>query len=107
MVQDLADDLGLGNESHDAHVAAAMFADQWVGLEHTADQVSPSSPKGFTLGFVELVVLVCGTFRSEMFSSSSGIPSVVQDGMLVGLGNVDEHAGEEVEGVEKLGFSVV
>ncbi len=53
MVQDLADDAGLGDERNDAHCAAAFFANQRVGFEHTADQVGPSSAKGFTLGGVE------------------------------------------------------
>lgn len=130
MVQDLADHVGLGNEGNDAHVAAAILANQRVGFEHTTDKVRPSSPKVSTLGFVELVVLVVGTFRAEMFSSSSGIPSVVQDGMLVGLGivrirapskesdvagllrraahrkNVDEHASEKLERLEEPEFSV-
>ncbi len=43
--------------SNDAHFAAAFFAIQRVGFEHTADQVGPSSAKGFTLGGVELVVV--------------------------------------------------
>ena len=46
----------------------------------------------------------CGS--SGVFSSSSGVVAVVQDGMLVGLGNVDEHPGEELERVEELGFSI-
>ena len=97
MVQDLADDAGLGDERNDAHCAAAFFANQRGGFEHPADQVGPSSTKGFTLGGVELVVVGCGSFLSGMFSSSSGVVAVVQDGMLVGLGNVDEHPGEELE----------
>ncbi len=106
MVQDLADDAGFGDERNDAHFAAAVFANQRVGFEHTADQVGPSSAKGFALSDVELVVVVCGSFLSGMFSTSSGVVTVVQDRMLVGLGNVNEHANEEVERVEELGFSV-
>ena len=97
MVQDLADDAGLGDERNDAHCAAAFFANQRVGFEHPADQVGPSSTKGFTLGGVERVVVGCGSFLSGMLSSSSGVVAVVQDGMLVGLGDVDEHPGEELE----------
>ena len=41
-----------------------------------------------------------------MFSCSSGVVTVVQDRMLVRLGNVDEHAGEKLERVEELGFSI-
>ncbi len=41
-----------------------------------------------------------------MLSSSSSVVTVVQDGMLVGLGNVDEHSGEELKRVEELGFSI-
>jgi hypothetical protein len=41
-----------------------------------------------------------------VFFSSSGVVTVVQDGMLVGLGNVDEHRRDELERVEELGFSV-
>ncbi len=89
MVQDLA-------YNTDAHFAAAVFANQRVGFEHTADQVGPSSAKGFTLSGVELVVVRCRSFLSGMFSCSSGVVAVVQDRMLVRLGNVDEHAGEEV-----------
>jgi len=96
MVQDLADDAGLGDERNDAHFAAAVFANQRVGFEHTADQVGPSSAKGFALSHVELVIVVCGSFLSGMFSTSSGVVAVVQDRMLFRLGNVDEHAGEEV-----------
>ncbi len=106
MVQVLADDAGLGDERNDAHFAATIFANQRVGFEHTADQVGPSSAKGFTLGGVELVVVGCGSFLSGMLSSSSGVVAVVQDLMLVGLGNVNEHANEEIERVEELGFSV-
>ncbi len=106
MVQDLADDAGVGDDRDDAHFAAAVFANQRVGFEHTADQVGPSSAKGFTLGGVELVVVGCGSFLSGMFSCSSGVVAVVQDRMLVRLGNVDEHAGEELERVEELGFSI-
>ncbi len=85
---------------------AAFFANQRVGFEHTADQVGPSSAKGFTLGAVELVVVGCGSFFSGVFFGSPSVVAVVQDGMLVGLGNVDEHPGEEDERVEELGFSV-
>ena len=100
MVHDLADDAGLGDERNDAHFAAAFFANQRVGFEHTADQVGPSSTKGFAPGGVELVVDGCGSILSGMFSSSSGVVAVVQDGMLVGLGNVDEHPGEELRVVD-------
>src|SRR3972149_2077927 len=102
MVQDLADDAGLGDERNDAHFAAAVFANQRVGFEHTADPVGPSSAKGFALCGVELVG--GGSFFSGMFSCSSGVVAVVQDGMLIGLGNVDEHPGEELERVEELGL---
>ncbi len=104
MVQDLADDAGVGDERDDAHFAATVFADQRVGFEHTADQVGPSSAKGFTLSGVEFVVVRCRSFLSSMFSCSSGVVAVVQDRMLVRLGNVDEHAGEELKRVEGLGF---
>ncbi len=109
MVQDLPYDAGLGDERNDAHFAAAVFANQRVGFEHTADQVGPSSPKSFTLGGVELFVVVGGSFFSGVFSCSPGVVAVVQDRMLVGLRYVDEHAGEEVERVilnGELGFSV-
>ena len=71
-----------------------------------SDQVGPSPSKGFALSDVELVVVGCGSFLSGVFSSSSGVVAVVQDRMLFRLGNVDEHTGEKVEGVEELGFSV-
>ena len=107
MVQDLPDHGGLGNEGNHAHFAATVFANQRVGFEHTADQIGPSSAKRFTLGGVELAVVVgWGSILSGMFSCSSGVVSVVQDGMLLGLGNVDEHPGEEDEWVEELGFSI-
>lgn len=105
MVQDLADDAGLGDERNDAHFAAAVFANQRVGFEHTADEVGPSSAKGFALCGVELVVAGCESFFSGMFCSS-GVVAVVQDGMLIGLGNVDEHSGEELERVEEPGLSI-
>ena len=85
-VKDLEDDAGLGDERNDAHFAATIFANQRVGFEHTADQVGPSSAKGFTLGGVELVVVGCGSFLSGMFSCSSGVVAVVQDRMLARLG---------------------
>ncbi len=106
MVQDLSDDARLGDERDDAHSAAAVFANQRVGFEHTADQVSPSSAKAFTLGGVELVVAGSGSFLSGVFSSSSGVVAVVKDRMLVRLGNVDEHPGEELKRVEELGSSI-
>ena len=106
MVRDLPDDAGLGDEGNDAHFAAAFFADQRVGFEHTADQVGPSSAKSFPLGGVELVVVSSGWFLSGVFFGSPSVVAVVQDGMLLGLGNVDEHPGDEVERVEELGFSV-
>ena len=93
-------------KENDAHFAAAVFANQRVGFEHTADQVGPSSAKFITLVGVELVVVVRGSFLSGMFFTSSGVVSVVQDRMLARLGNVDEDPGEEVERVEELGFSV-
>jgi hypothetical protein len=43
---------------------------------------------------------------SRIFSSSSGVVAVVQDRVLVRLGDVDEHAGEELERVEELGLGV-
>ncbi len=64
MIQDLPDHAGIGDERHDAHFAAAVFANQRVRFEYTADQISPSSAKGFTLGGVELVVVGCGSFLS-------------------------------------------
>ena len=67
MVQDLPDDAGLGDERNDAHFAAAVFANQRVGLEHTVDQVGPSSTKGSALGGVELVVVGCMSFFWEYF----------------------------------------
>jgi len=106
MVQDLADDAGLGDERNDAHFAAAVFANQRVGFEHTTEQVGPSSAKGFTLCGVELAVVGCGAILSGLLSSSSGIVPVVEDRMLMGLRDVDEHPGEEVERVEELGLSV-
>ncbi len=106
MVQDLADDAGLGDERNDAHFAAAGFTNQRVGFEHTADQIGPSSAKGFALGGGEHVVVSCGSFLSGMFCSSSGVVTVVQDRMLFRLGNVDEDPGEEFERVEELGFSI-
>ena len=108
MVQDLAYNTGLGDERNDAHFAAAVFTNQRVGFEHTADQVGPSSAKVTRLVGAELVVAVgCGSFLSGMLCCcSSGVVSVVQNRMLFRLGNVDEHAGEEVEGVEEPGFSV-
>ena len=108
IVQDLAYNTGLGDERNDPHFAAAVFTNQRVGFEHTADQVGPSSAKVTTLVGAELVVAVgCGSFLSGMLCCrSSGVVSVVQNRMLFRLGNVDEHAGEEVEGVEELGFSV-
>jgi hypothetical protein len=57
------------------HVASAFLADQRVGLEHTSDPVGPSSPKDFTLGFVEFVVAVRGSSVAGMFSRSSGVVS--------------------------------
>ena len=33
MIQDLSDDVGFGDERNDAHFAAAVFANQRVGLE--------------------------------------------------------------------------
>ena len=88
MVQDLSDDAGLGDERDDAHCAAAVFANQRVGGSSW-----PSVGEGF--------------YAWEASSSlSSGVVAVVQDGMLVGLGNVDEHPGEEFERVEELGFSI-
>ena len=89
MVQDLADDAGLGDEGNNAHFAAAIHTNQRVGFEHTADQVGPSSSKVFALCGVELVVVSCGSILSGMFLCSSGVVAVVQDGMLVGLPNVD------------------
>ena len=62
MVQDLPDHAGLGDERHDAHFAAAVFANQRVGFEHPADQVGPSSAKGFTLSGIELVVVQVVSF---------------------------------------------
>ena len=62
MVQDLADDGGIGDERHDAHFAAAVFANQRVGFEYPADQIGPSPAKGFTLVGVEVVVVGCGSF---------------------------------------------
>ena len=106
MVQDLADDAGLGDERNEAHFPAAVFADQRVGFEHTAGQAGPSSTKGFAPGGVELVVVVCGSFFSGMFSTSSSVVAVVQDRVLVRLRNVDEHPGDELERVEELGFCV-
>jgi len=96
MVQNLADDAGLGDEGNDAQFAAAILTNQRVGFEHTADQVGPSSSKVFALGGVEFVVVSCGSILSGMFSCSSGVVAVVQDGMLVGLGNVNEHPGEKL-----------
>ncbi len=89
-----------------AHFAAAVFANQRVGFEHTADQAGASSAKGITLGGVELVVVGCGSSPSGVFSSSSGVVAIVQDRMLIGLGNVDQHPGEELKKVEELGFSI-
>ncbi len=98
--------LKVGDEGEDVDAVAALRTGR-VGLEHPTDQGGPSSSKGFTLGGVELVVVGCGSFLSGVFSSSSGVVAVVQDGMLVGLGNVDEHSGEELKRVEELGFSIV
>ena len=58
MIQDLPDDAGLGDERDDAQVAAAVFANQRVGFEHTANQVGPSPAKGFTLGGVRSMLAV-------------------------------------------------
>ena len=106
MVQDLADDAGLGDERNEAHFPAAVCANQRVGFEHTAYQVGPSSPKGFAVDFVERVVVGCGSMLWDVFSSSSGVVPIVEDRMLLGLRDVDEHPGDELERVEELGFSI-
>jgi hypothetical protein len=81
MVQDLADDAGLDDERNDAHFAAAVFANQRVGLEHPADKTCPSSAKSFALPGVELPVVVCGSVFSCTLVFSPGIVSVVMIGM--------------------------
>jgi hypothetical protein len=104
MVQDLTDDAGLVDEGNDAHFPPAVFANQRIGFEHTTDKIGRSFPQGFPLGGVG-VVGGGGWSASRIFSSSSGVVPVVQDRVLVRLGDVDEHAGEELERVEELGFS--
>ena len=41
MVEDLADDLGLGDEGNDAKLATAG-TEEWVGLVNPPDQISPT-----------------------------------------------------------------
>ena len=74
-------------------------------FQHTTDKIGPSFPKGFPVGGIG-VGGARGLLVSRISSSSPGVHPVVQDRMLVRLGDVDEHAGEELQRVEELGLFV-
>ncbi len=97
--QNPTDGGGLGNESDDFHLGAAL-AGQRVDVIDFVDELCPSfAHRAFGRGRLafpfSLVLLGVATMRHGG-ANAIGIGPIEMHEMLVGLGDVDEHAGEKL-----------
>jgi len=99
--QDLLDDGVLGDERQELHRGIAFGTRQRVDLVDTVDELGPSLAQsapwrrggGGGFGWRGGVGAVGG-------SNAIGVSAIEMDQVFVGRGNMDQHARQELEGVE-------
>jgi hypothetical protein len=98
VVEDPFYDFVLGDESEDFHLGTASFADQRVDLVDTVDELSPSFVRSASSGSRRWLLLVT---NGVMVASSHaiGVDAIKMDEMLVGLWDMNENSGQELEWV--------
>lgn len=104
MADDLLNDRGSVNKGDDSHGAATLRVTPRIRLINLADQPGPGSadvqrrsvlPRGNPhVGVPEEPVLL------PIASPAIRVPAVEECGLLVGIGDVGAHLGEEVQGIE-------
>jgi len=123
MVENLAHDAGLGDESDDAE-GASTRTEEWVELENSSNQIGPAAPQRLlssrAQGRLVLLWLVIGVrsllggLRNLASSPNDvGVVAVVKEQMSPGLRDLRDDACQELESVdffergEKLSWIVV
>ena len=105
MVEDLADDFGVDDESESFHPCPAARAGQRVHLEDAVDEIPPpfaQSSFGSRLDGFPLRPGRVGFHRWPVgLAQAVGVGPVEMDQVLVGLGDVDEDTGEKLERVDE------
>jgi hypothetical protein len=106
MVEDLPDHGRLFAYGDDLHGPAAARTEQRIDLVDLAEQTRPGPP-GFQ--WHPTTLLGHGLHRGSLpeepvplpvASRPIGVPAVEERGLLVGIGDVGAHLGEEVQGIE-------
>lgn len=100
VIQDFLDDGGLGDEREDFHGAATLATGQGVDLEDSVEELGPalaqSAPGRRGVGGL---LERSRRLRAVVGAYTIGVGAIEMNQMLVGLWDVDEHAGEKLEGV--------
>jgi len=108
MVEDLADDFGVEDQGENFHPGPAPGAIQRVDLVDTVDKLGPPFAQR-TAGCRLVGFTVCpgpgGVIRPKDRTNPVGVNAVETDQVFLGLGDVDEDAGQELERVDE-GFIV-
>lgn len=108
MVQDASDDGRVDNEGEELHFFPASRTGQRVDLVDPVDKLGPSFAQSASLrgNFLGAFGLVYGGVVASDFlgTDAVGVSTVESDEMFVGLGDVDEHAGQELERIDELGI---
>ena len=102
--EDSADECGLDDESENFHPCSAAGAGQRVHLVDAVDELCPAFARS-ALGS-RVVGFTVPTGRSGVVpavgcANAVGVSPVEMDQVLVGLGDVDENAGQKLEGVDE------
>ena len=108
MVQDASDDGGVDNEGKELHFFPASRTGQRVDLVDTVNELGPSFAQSASLrgSILDALGLVYGGLVGSdgLGTDAVGVSTVESDEMFVGLGDVDEHAGQELERIDELGI---
>jgi len=75
VVEDLVDDLWLGDDGQNPHVRTTPRTDQGIGFVHQLDETSPGPPPRLALGGRESVNLVVLYVRDQLGIAALSPPS--------------------------------
>jgi len=100
VVQDFSNGCGLGDEGEDFHLGATVRTCQRVHVINPVNKLCPSFVAS-AAGREGLVRLSGCVAVPEGGAHTVGVGAIEMDEMLVGLRDVDEHAGEELEWVNQ------